>query len=274
MPAPAPAPIPSGPVTGPTVPSSPGGVPAAPPPPSFVPSALRSGAGDLTVVSHENGGELGAARLTGSRRFEGLSLIEMRERENSGRRLLESGSPVGAQADGVIAWGRWTDGRTRFKDGSDDGSRQVRALHYFGFAEPGSGTVLQSYNAFASTAPTVTSSGGVLLSTGVENSAGGALRVVLPKGAAGLATYNLSVPVANQTFSLSGTAQRTGSHSFAGSGEIRSDGTGCAAGCRGALARGNTVQGAVGGAGNTRAGVVYGFTSGLGLVSGAIVFKP
>jgi hypothetical protein len=239
-----------------------------------VATPLPSGVGGVTVVSHENGGALGAATLNGWRSFEGLSLTEVREGQNAGRRLLEQGSPVGAQADGVIAWGRWSDGRADFKDGAAAGDGQVRALHYFGFAQPGSGPVLQTYNAFASTAPTVTSSTGVLLSTGVENTAGGVLRVALPTGTAGLATFNLSVPVASQTFSVSGVAPRTGTHSFAGSGVIRSDGTGCAAGCSGALAGGNTVQGVVGGAGNTRAGVVYGFSSGVGLVSGAIVFKP
>ncbi|MDB5848312.1 MAG: hypothetical protein JWP29_2064, partial [Rhodoferax sp.] len=113
-----------------------------------------------------------------------------------------------------------------------------------------------------------------LVSTGIENAAAGTLQVTFPTIAAGVATFQLTVPVSGQTFSLNGTALQTNIYGFAGPALITSTGSGCASLCTGALDAGNAVRGMVGGTGSSRAGLVYGFNSGLGTVSGAMVFKP
>lgn len=228
------------------------------------------------AVSSDRDGATGVLTAVGHRSFEGTALKEVREREGSGKKLLRDGRPVQAHSDGNIAWGRWTDGRHHLDAADDDQDLKghTRALHYFTFDGTPTLPVLRSFNSFGSTATTVTSAQGQLVATGAENAAGGSLRVTFPTILGGFATFNLSVPVSGQTFSLNGTASQTGTYGFAGAAGITSNGNGCATACTGALGNGAAVRGMVGGAGSARAGLLYGFNSTLGRVTGAIVFKP
>jgi hypothetical protein len=279
-PAPAPAPTPA-PAPAPAPPPAPAPAPAPVPGP-VVESPLPAGPGTVMAVSSDRDGSTQAVSVSGYRTYTGSALAEVRERNGAGKKLLHAGTPVQAHSDGNVAWGRWTDGRYNTgpdRDDDDDdgpggGKGHTRALHYFTFAGTPTLPVLRAYDAFASTAPTVTSARGQLVATGSENAATGSLRVTFPGPVGGFATFSLSVPVADQTFSLSGTAAQTGSFGFAGSATISSTGNGCSARCTGALGNGAAVRGMVGGANSARAGLLYGFNSGLGTVTGAVVFKP
>nr|WP_186329755.1 FecR domain-containing protein [Variovorax boronicumulans] len=283
-PGPSPAPIPApSPSPSPAPAPVPGPAPAPTPAPApVVESPLRPGPGTVMAVSADRDGSTQAVSVTGHRTFAGSALSEVRERDGAGEKLLHRGIPVQAHSDGNVAWGRWTDGRYNTGPGPDDddddgpggGKGHARALHYFTFAGTPTLPVLRSFGAFASTAPTITSPRGQLVATGSENAATGSLRVTFPGPIGGFATFNLSVPVADQTFSLSGTAAQTGTFGFAGGARISSTGNGCAAGCTGALGNGAAVRGMVGGTNSARAGLLYGFHSGLGTVTGAVVFKP
>ncbi|APW37979.1 hypothetical protein RD110_12895 [Rhodoferax koreense] len=260
-PAPAPSPVPVS-VPGP-----------APSPAPIVEQALSSGSGNVVIVSTNKEGVTQGEAVAGYRQFSGSGLTEARERDGSGKKLLEKPILAEAHSDGSIAWGRWTDGK-RNTDGGGDANGDLRAMHYFTFSGTPMLPVLRSFTSFGSTATTVMSASGQLSALGAENAAGGSLQVTFPSIAGGFATYQLSVPVAGQTFSLTGTALQTGTYGFAGPALIGSTGTACNSGCAGALGGNNAVRGMVGGAGSSRAGLVYGFTSGLGQISGAMVFKP
>ena len=86
-------------------------------------------------------------------------------------------------------------------------------------------------------------------------------------------TIVLTVPVAGQTFKLTGTATQTSISTFSGISTITSTGTGCQGGCTGSLGNNVSVIGQLAGAQGTSAGVLYGFDSRLGNVSGVIVFR-
>lgn len=242
------------------------------PPPTSTEKPFASSSGTVVVVSQAEDKAPTASATSGYRQFSGAALTGLREKDDSGKRLLEKGEAAEAHADGLIAWGRWTGGKNKIKDNS--GSGDVQALHYFTFAGTPTLPVLKSFTSFGATATTVTSAKGELLSKGAENAASGTLRVTFPGPLGGFSTYALSVPVAGQTFSVAGSALQSNTYGFAGTASISSDGSGCSAGCRGVLANGNTVQGMVGGTGSGRAGLVYGFSSSLGNVTGAMVFKP
>lgn len=230
------------------------------------------------AVTSDRDGTTRTLTADGNRSFTGTSLTRVRD-EAEGKNLLHGGVPTQTHSDGNIAWGRWTDGKHNIgsnddDDDDDEGKGTTRALHYFTFAGTPSLPVVKTFNSFGSTATTITSSGGRLLATGVENAAAGTLRVTFPGTSGGFASFALTVPVSSQTFSLTGTALQTGTYGFAGAASIASTGAGCASGCAGALGNGAAVRGLVGGAGSSRAGLLYGFTSGLGVVTGAMVFKP
>ncbi len=244
---------------------------------------MPSGTGTVMAVSNDRDGATQALTIVGHRTFTGTTLKEVREREGSGKKLLHDGKATQTHSDGNIAWGRWTDGKHNIGPNDDDdddddddgnGKGRTRALHYFTFAGTPTLPVVKTFNSFGSTATTVTSSRGQSLATGAENAAAGSLRVTFPGTSGGFATFALTVPVSNQTFSLTGTAQQTGTFGFAGAASITSTGTGCASRCAGALGNGAAVRGLVGGAASSRAGLLYGFTSNLGVVTGAMVFKP
>jgi hypothetical protein len=237
---------------------------------------MTNGLGSVGAVWETGKGGFTGQLLQGYRQFDGGALTDLQEKAKGGKKLLDGGTVVNARSDGIVAWGRWTDGKSDVKDDGDKGDKgkgDVTMLHYFTFAGTPALPIVKAFASFGSTAPTITSNGRVV-AVGQENAATGTLNITFPTASSGFATYKLAVPVAGQTFSLTGTAAQTGGFGFAGGSVISSNGSACAPRCAGSLASGNAVQGLVGGTGNSRAGINYGFTSGLGNVAGAIVFKP
>lgn len=175
-------------------------------------------------------------------------------------------------ADGVIAWGRWS-------GGTRSGSPLVH-LNYYGFlsSNPATIPISGTYNVFASTAPVqLSASGGSVLAVGTSNSVTGSLTANFPGSAGGTLTYNLSIPLGGETYSISGSAAQFSTVSFLGSSStITSTGGGCTPSCSGTIPFGDAIQGSFAGAGNSRAGANYGFKNNSTdvKVTGAVVFKP
>lgn len=178
-------------------------------------------------------------------------------------------------ADGVIAWGRWGSGSRGSPPGPLLTMNYVAALSTMGVNAVSTPNIVRGYASFASTAPIVTS-GGAVVATGVPNSVSGTLNVNFANWASGggTLTYTLSIPVSGQTFNINGSAAQLGTGtSFLGTASsITSTGTGCASACTGNIPFGDAIQGIITGPGATRAGANYGFTAGVGQVTGAIVF--
>lgn len=188
--------------------------------------------------------------------------------DSSGRKLLERGVPTDVGSNGVLSWGRWTDGKV-----NGTGTSNVATLHYFTLSSVPTGPTAGLFTSFASTAPTVQSSGTVV-ATGTVNGATGTVTAALLLNILGTATYSLSVPVSGQTFTLTGTATQTTLTSFSGISLITSTGGGCPLlGCTGSLGNNVSVIGQVAGSTGSNIGVLYGFDSRLGNISGVIVFK-
>lgn len=203
-------------------------------------------------------------------------LLEL-EDPSTGKTLMEKGTPTDAGANGVIAWGRWIGGQSKVHgatgNGEGVGNGNLSTLHYFTVTEAPSGPTVGTFTSFASTAPTVQSNG-KLVATGTVNSAGGTFTAALLLQTNGGAKYTLTVPVPGQTFSLVGVATQTSPSTFSGVSQITSTGTGCAGGgCTGSLGNNVSVIGQIAGSQGAHAGVIYGFDSRLGNVSGVIVFK-
>lgn len=201
-------------------------------------------------------------------------LLEL-EDASTRRKIIESGTPVDIGASGDLAWGRWVGGKSKVKgtgDSSGVGNGNLATLHYFTASSTPTGPTAGLFTSVASTSPTV-QSGGRLVATGTVNSAGGTFTAALVLANTGTAVYSLTVPVSGQTFSLTGTATQTTLTTFAGVSLITSTGTGCLGGCTGSLGGNISVIGQIAGTGGTQAGVVYGFDSRLGNVSGVIVFR-
>ena len=135
-------------------------------------------------------------------------------------------------------------------------------------------SIVRGYASFASSAPVVTS-GGSIVATGTPNSVTGTLAVNFPSlTGGGSLNYSLNIPVAGQTFSVNGSAaQYSGSGFLGSSSTITSTGTGCNPSCLGNIPWGDAIQGFFTGTAAERAGANYGFSSSIGQVSGAIVFK-
>lgn len=192
------------------------------------------------------------------------------------RKLIEKGTPTDVGVNDAIAWGRWTDGQSKVRGGSGPGNGvgngNLATLHYFAARSTPTGSTTGKFTSIGSTAPTV-QSGGQLVATGTVNGPSGTFTAALLLRANGGANYLLSVPVAGQTFTLTGVAQQTSISTFAGVSVISSTGTACATGCTGSLGNGVSVIGQIAGAQGSHAGVLYGFNSRLGNVSGVIVFK-
>lgn len=194
---------------------------------------------------------------------------------SSGKPIMEKGAPVDAESNGVLAWGRWTEGKSKVKgtNGSNGvGDGNLATLHYFAMTATPSSPVVGIFSSFASTAPTV-QSGGKLVALGSVNGASGSFTAALQLLLGGTASYSLTVPVAGQTFSLVGVATQTSASGFSGVSLISSTGSGCNGGCTGSLGNNVSVIGQIAGAQGTQAGVAYGFDSRIGNVSGVIVFK-
>lgn len=233
---------------------------------------LANGEGTVGLVWSTDKGELGSGLTAGTRTFDTNGGLEELDVVGKGKKLFDKGVTVDPGADGIVAWGRWTDGESKVKDAAGKGNGKTATLHYFAFAGQPQATVIGSFSSFASTAPTV-ASGGTMVAVGEVNAARGAVNVAFLTATGGSAAYSLVVPVAGQSFSLTGQAVQVSTFGFSGVSDIRSTGTGCDGGCTGTLGNNVSVIGLVGGTAGNRAGLTYGFDSRIGNVSGVIVFK-
>lgn len=205
-------------------------------------------------------------------RFDPAGGLAELDQTGKGKPLFMKGTAIDTGADGIIAWGRWVDGQSKVNDASGNGKGNIASLQYFAYQASPTQAVAASFGSFASTAATVTNAG-TLVATGTSNGSYGTLNINFPAASGGVATYGLTVPVAGQTFTLAGIGVQTSPYGFAGVSLISSTGSACALACTGSLGNNVSVIGLVGGAQGNRAGVTYGFNSGLGNVSGVIVFK-
>lgn len=192
----------------------------------------------------------------------------------SGAKLFEKGTPTDTGSNDAITWGRWTDGQSKVKGATGSGvaNGNLATLHYFTVNGTPTEAITGRFTSIASTSPTV-QSGGKLVATGSVNGATGNFNAALTLAGNGTATYTLTVPVSGQTFTLTGVANQTSLSTFAGVSVITSTGTGCSSGCKGTLGGNISVIGQLAGSAGTHAGVLYGFDSRLGDVSGIIIFK-
>jgi hypothetical protein len=217
-----------------------------------------------------------ASGLTaGSAKFNAEGGLLDLDNATTGKSMLEKGVPMDVGSDGVIAWGRWTGGQSKVKgtsNGQGVGNGNLATLHYFAIATTPVGPVNGTFASTASTSPTVQSEG-KLVAIGAVNGATGSFQAALQLQLGGKASYSLTVPVGGQTFSLVGVASQTSPTGFSGVSLISSTGAGCSGGCTGSLGNNVSVIGQIAGAAATQAGVVYGFDSRIGNVSGVIIFK-
>lgn len=241
--------------------------PVSPPvePPPVIP--LASGPGGLATTATA-GGAFGGGLFGGTVTFAPSgALTRFDDCCTPGNNL--SGVAAEFGADGIIAWGRWSSGLR--------GATPLAAMSYVANIPAHSVTatsIVRAYTSFASTAPVVTS-GGAVVATGTPNSVTGTLSVNFPSMTGGGSLgYSLSVPVAAQTFSVNGSASQFSGVGFLGtSSTITSSGGACTPSCSGIIPFGNAIQGFFTGSAAERAGANYGFASGIGQVSGAVVFK-
>lgn len=220
-------------------------------------------------------GALGSDMLEGRAKFDaqgGLTELD----DSRGKKVVEKGTSTDIGYNGVLAWGRWTGGKSKVPgtDGSGpgNGNGDIATLHYVTATSVPTQPTAGLFTSFGSTAPTVQSNGR-LVATGTVNSATGTVNAALTLNHLGTARYSLSVPVSGQTFTLTGVAVQTSMSTFAGISQIGSTGTACQHGCSGTLGNNVSVMGQVGGTQGSNIGVLYGFDSSLGNVSGVIVFK-
>lgn len=267
-PAPAPAPSPA-----PTPAPTPAPVPA--PAPTIVP--LQNGNATMGIVWSTDKGNVAAGLTAGKATFDGLGGLAEADNATTGKSTFEKGVATDMGADGTIAWGRWTGGQSKVKgtgqgSGDGDGGGNLATMHYFAAESTPVGATTGQFTSFASTSPTVQSAG-KLVATGTVNTAGGTFYASLNLQTGGTASYALTVPVPGQTFSLVGVASQTSASGFSGISFITSTGSGCLGGCTGSLGNNVSVIGQIAGTQGTQAGLLYGFDSRIGNVSGVIVFK-
>lgn len=232
---------------------------------------LASGPGGMAVATEQAGGTFSAGLIGGTLTFNAAGALTQFIDGSTAGNNFTSGVAADFGADGIIAWGRWASG--------DRGSPPVPQVT-MSYAASLSATavtatsIVRGYASFASTAPTVTS-GGAIVATGLPNSVTGTLSVNFPTlTGGGTVSYVLNVPVAGQTFFLSGSANQFAGTGFLGTGSIIvSTGAGCTPSCTGNIPFGDAIQGFFTGASAERAGANYGFTSAVGQVSGAVVYK-
>jgi hypothetical protein len=178
--------------------------------------------------------------------------------------------PMEGYADGAIAWGRWGTATIVY----NGVTYNVSGLTYVVGAAPATPPIQATFNAFGSTAPMATN-GTTSTQVGVSNAVTGTIGINFTGSTGGNVNYNINVSTtsgAAQTFNLRGSGTQSGNNTFIG-GPATITSTlptgGCTASCNGSL-----MQGLITGpAGSLRVGGQYGFTSSLGFVSGAVVFK-
>jgi hypothetical protein len=179
-----------------------------------------------------------------------------------------------AGSDGIVAWGRWTGG-SQAPNVNPGPLNALTHLSYFTGAPGAAVPISGVYDVFASTAPVALDLSGGVAFAGQVNSVTGRMTLNFPGASGGSLSYDLKIPINGQTFDLTGSALQFGATTFLGaSSSISSDGAGCANGCVGLIPFGDAIQGSVYGAGNTRIGALYGFSSTLGKVTGSVVLKP
>jgi len=233
---------------------------------------LANGAGGLAVASVTAAG-FSAGLLGGTLTFAGSgALAQFIDSSTPTSNNYTGGGSTDFGADGIIAWGRWNGGLRGGAPG-----QSLSTMNYAANLTANAVTATSisgTYTAFGSTAPTVTS-GGTVLAMGASNSVTGTLTVNFPNlTSGGSLTYQLAIPVSGQTFNINGSANQNFGTAFLGSSSvITSTGSGCTTACAGAIPFGNAIQGFFTGAAAQRAGANYGFTSNVGQVSGAVVFK-
>jgi hypothetical protein len=229
---------------------------------------LPPGSGTLVPVYAYSSGSTGGGVVGGSVSYGSVGELRSYTDCCSGP-SFSSGTVAESGADGVIAWGRWSAGLY--------GGSPLTAMHYIAGSASAAATVpiVRAYSSFASTAPTLVSTSGVVLATGTTNSVTGSLNVNFTGSTGGTLTYSLSVPIAGQTFSVNGSASQYSTTAFLGaSSTITSTGSGCSSTCSGIVPYADAFQGIFTGSGGSRAGGTYAFSTSLGgNVSGAIVFK-
>jgi len=251
--------------------SIPGGGGAAAVASAAVPIPLANGPGPFPIIVNTTTGGFAAGVIGGTQTFNGAGALTQFTDCCSGGNLTAGVSPDSG-ADGIIAWGRWTGGISSFSGANGT----VSSVQYIGALNATAATVpiVKGFASFASSAPTIVNGAGALVAVGTPNSVTGSMNVNFTGGSGGSLTYNLSIPVASQVFTVNGSASQYVTTAFLGSSSsISSSGSLCVGGCVGTIPFGNAFSGVITGAGATRAGGVYGFTSTLGKVSGAVVFK-
>lgn len=231
---------------------------------------LANGAGGLAEAHVSSGGTFGAGLLGGTLTFAPTGELSQSIDCCTSVNNFTSGMAGEFGADGIIGWGRWL-------SGNNGGAGALATMNYvvgLNANAPAVSSIVRGYASFASTAPVITS-GGSIVAIGSANSVTGTLNVnFTTMTGGGSLSYSLNIPVASQTFSISGSASQYSSTGFLGSSStITSSGSGCATGCAGNIPFGNAIQGFFTGTSAERAGANYGFTSNLGQVSGAVVFK-
>jgi len=231
---------------------------------------LANGSGGMAVAAVSTSGTFGAGLLGGTLTFGSNGALTQSIDCCTSSNNFTAGVSSDFGADGIISWGRWT-------SGVGLNGQPLLTMSYIGILSANAVTapnIIRGYASFASTAPVVTS-GGTIVAVGATNSVTGSLNVNFSNlSSGGSLTYALSIPVAGQTFNINGSASQYSGTGFLGSSStITSTGAGCTPSCSGNIPFGNAIQGAFTGAAAQRAGANYGFSSQIGQVSGAIVFK-
>ncbi|WP_430432739.1 FecR family protein [Methyloversatilis sp.] len=239
--------------------TSDGGLDIVTPPPTT--PSLQTGDGYYVFGQYTDqyGGYGGVVSLgAASAQFEGATLVAA----SNGVDQIQKVSAVEAHEDGIIGWGRWTDGTCVGTGNSSCFGQPLIDMHYVvGKPTPdlaALGGVVATYALSGYTTPT--SSGG---------GAGGAVSGSLTADFSSYAfQVSMNVAVASTSFGVTGSGSiDSGTSAFAGS---ISNCTGCAFNPTGGY-----VYGFFAGSAAERAGMIYHFEtgiSGINQVSGAAVF--
>lgn len=147
-------------------------------------------------------------------------------------------------SDGIIAWGSWTSGLVV------SSNQTLRTMSYVtGLLanNPTNMTFSKTYSVFASTAPVIVSTSGTIVATGLLNAVSGTLNLTFVTGGGGSISYNLSIPVAGQIFTATGTGDLIDVRPLfrSLSSTITSSGTGCTPSCTGNIPAYEAIVGLV-----------------------------
>jgi FecR protein len=220
-------------------------------------------------------------------------MVSFANRVNGGPSYSNPSLIAESYSDGIIAWGRWTDG-VQTSNAGVGRVTQIPGLSYVvGASEPTAPIGNVNYIVSGSTSPVVSAAGSQILEIGTPNSVTGKLIVNFPGATTGVFNYVLNVPTLGQTYTLSGNGvQHNGNQLYALStsnitsvavapvspGGVTPGALGCVNACTGALAGARPFYGVIVGTNAERAGGQYGFTTNYNgqnptaYVSGAVVF--